>query len=104
MTNAPKTIHIQPGSELDHVLKEAGEVDIELEANGVRYRVSRIAVEHLESRVMLADERDIWAGYAPERVRAALRQSAGGLRGVDRDQLLADLSEQREQDRRAHPA
>lgn len=38
---------------------------------------------------------DIWAGYDPERVRKALRAVEGLLHGVDRDQLLADIREQR---------
>lgn len=40
---------------------------------------------------------DIWADYDPERVRQALKASAGALVGIDRQQLLADLRAQREQ-------
>lgn len=47
---------------------------------------------------------DIWAGYDPERVRQGLRRSAGAFAAIDRDQLLADLREQREQDSIGRPA
>ena len=50
------------------------------------------------------EPRDIWAGYNPERVRQALRKSAGALADVDREELLADLREQREQNSRGRPA
>mgnify|MGYP001163432929 CR=1 FL=1 len=40
---------------------------------------------------------NIWAGYNPDHVIAALRESAGALAGVDREQLLADLHAAREQ-------
>ena len=33
-------------------------------------------------------KRTIWTGYDSQRVRAALKQSAGGLQGVDREELL----------------
>ena len=45
----------------------------------------------------LAHPEDIWARYDPEQVRRALRQSAGALAGVDREQLLADIRTQRAQ-------
>ena len=40
---------------------------------------------------------DIWASYDPERAKAALRASAGALKGVIREELLADLHAQRGQ-------
>jgi PHD/YefM family antitoxin component YafN of YafNO toxin-antitoxin module len=40
---------------------------------------------------------DIWASYDPERAKAALQASAGALKGVDRDELLADIHDQRGQ-------
>ena len=39
----------------------------------------------------------------PEEVREALRKSAGALRGVDIDQLKADLRIQRQQDSSGRP-
>ncbi|HET9016729.1 MAG TPA: hypothetical protein VFN57_14110 [Thermomicrobiaceae bacterium] len=42
MTPAPRTIHVDPGSELDRLLEEAGDAVVEMEARGVRYRVMRV--------------------------------------------------------------
>jgi hypothetical protein len=54
--------------------------------------------------VGIRNPHDPWAGYDPERIRAALRRSAGALAGVDRDALLEDLAAAREQDTRGRPA
>ncbi len=43
-------------------------------------------------------KRTIWTHYDPQRVKAALQQSAGALQGVDRKELLRDLAEQRSQE------
>lgn len=40
---------------------------------------------------------NIWAGYNPERVRHGLMGSAGALAGVDRETLLRDIHDAREQ-------
>jgi hypothetical protein len=53
---------------------------------------------------VLADPPNIWASYDPKKVRQALRRSAGLLAGVDVEQLLHELSEQREQDSEGRPA
>ena len=104
MAQTPKIVHVEPGSELDRVLKEAGETPVELEQRGVRYRVTRI-VPPLGSRwIALAGERDIWAGYDLDQVRRDLRGSSGALHGVDREQLRRDLAEQRSQDSPGRPA
>lgn len=66
MPKAPLTITLDPNSELAHALDDADEVTIILESKGTRYTVKR------------ADD-DIWAGYDPEKVRAALKQFAGTL-------------------------
>ena len=47
---------------------------------------------------------DIWANYDPEKVREALRKSAGALKGVDIDALKQDIRDQREQDSKGRPA
>src|SRR5262245_6868015 len=51
-----------------------------------------------------AGPHDIWADYDPKRVRQGLKDSAGALAGVDRDELLRDIYAQREQDSRGRPA
>ena len=44
----------------------------------------------------------LWTGYDPKRVRAALKQSAGALAGVDQAQLKTDIALQRSQESRSH--
>lgn len=46
---------------------------------------------------------DIWQGYDPERVRKALRASAGMLAGVDLEQLKRDVRDARGQASRGRP-
>ncbi len=48
-------------------------------------------------------EPSIWDNYDPERARQALHASRGALRGVDREQLLADIHAQRTQDSHGRP-
>jgi hypothetical protein len=43
-------------------------------------------------------KRTIWTHYDPAQVKAALKQSAGALQGVNREELLSDLAGQREQE------
>jgi excisionase family DNA binding protein len=50
-----------------------------------------------------AVEGDMWAGYDPERARAALCEGAGALVGVDRDRLLSDVRQGRRQRSRGRP-
>lgn len=47
-------------------------------------------------------KRTIWTHYDPQRVKAALKQSAGALQGVNREELLSDLAEQRSQKSTGH--
>lgn len=89
MANEHMTIDVDPTSELGRALAEADEAVV-LVSGGVRYRVRREAD-------------DIFAGYDPERVRAALEASAGALAGVDTAKLKRELQAQREQDGQGHP-
>lgn len=57
--------------------------------------------ERLDVRVA---EGDIWAGYDPARVKAALRKSAGALATVDRQKLLKDIRKERRQASKGRPA
>ena len=83
-----KTIHVEPGSELDRALEEADGTPIELEKGGVRYRVIRLPEPIAED--------DIWAGYDPERALAELRAAAGGWQGlVDAEAFKAYIRERR---------
>ncbi len=46
----------------------------------------------------------LWADYDAERVRTALRQSAGAFKDIDVEQLKRDLREERAQDSHGRPA
>lgn len=46
---------------------------------------------------------DIWANYDPQRVLDAFEDATGILDGVDIEQLLSDLREQRDQDSHGRP-
>jgi len=47
---------------------------------------------------------NIWSSYDPEKVRRGLKKSAGALAGVDREILLRDMHEAREQASHGRPA
>ncbi len=50
------------------------------------------------------ETRTLWADYDGERVRTALRQSAGAFTGIDVEELKRDLREERAQDSPGRPA
>jgi hypothetical protein len=87
---------VNPDSELGRRLKEADREPVILENEGVRFRVVREADE-----VQTTD--DPWANYDPEKVIAAIHASAGALKGVDVEQLLKDIYEERGQDSAGRP-
>jgi hypothetical protein len=75
-----KTIHVEPGSELDSLLDAASAMLVELERSGVQYRMTVVQVDE-----------DIWAGYDPKALRAAVRETAGSWRRIDPEVLMADM-------------
>jgi len=85
-------IHVAPDSELARVLDRIGKTPVLLEKGGKLYRLTEESQDN------------IWAGYDPKRAKAALRKSAGALRGVNREELLADIRLGREQDSHGRPA
>jgi len=87
---AEKVIPVEPGSDVDEFLKQAEAQPIIAVAHGRRFRVVR-------------EPQDIWANYDPERVRAALRASAGAFSGIDTEALKNELREQRSQDSTGRP-
>jgi len=95
----PHRYQLHAEDELTRVLNEAraDKRPVILETPDARYQVIRET-----ETVNLTD--DPWANYDPEKVRAALRASAGILKGVDRDELLADLRAERGQDSIGRPA
>lgn len=42
MVSVPRVIHVEPGSELDRLLDDAVELPVEVEKDGVRYRLDRV--------------------------------------------------------------
>lgn len=87
-----KAIYVEPGSEIARLLDEMRGQAMILVKDGVRYRVE------------LAEGDDIWAGYDPERMREALRQTAGSWREIDTEALKAEIREMRGQDSEGRPA
>ncbi len=97
MNAQPRPYKVNPDSELARRLSEADRQPVILDNAGVRYRVVREV-----SEVQMTD--DPWAHYDADKIRAAIRASAGALKGVDRDELLADLHAQRGQNSHGRPA
>lgn len=93
MVVTERTIEVTPGSELDRIMAEANDARLVLVRNGVRYRLDREDAEP-----------DIWANYDPERVRRALRETAGAFSTIDTEALKADIKAQRGQDSSGRPA
>ena len=54
--------------------------------NGIRYRL-----DPAESQTAAPAERDIWAGYDPQKVHDALDAAAGSWSDVDAEKLIADI-------------
>ncbi len=90
-------------SNLPDLLKAAEEVD--------STKTPRLIKRHGETLAMLMPvgatvqhrddhprKRTIWTRYDPQRVKTALKQSAGALQGVDRKELLRNLASQRSQE------
>jgi hypothetical protein len=88
---AEKVIPVEPGSDVDRFLKQADDQPIIAEAHGHRFRVVREPV-------------DPFANYDPERVKAGLARISGLLKGVDIEDLKAELRQQRGQDSSGRPA
>ena len=91
------------------IAKEFRQLAEEVERTGMSRRLQRGGVDvavvvPARPRPVLADPDNIWADYDADAVRHALEQSAGTLRGVDRDRLLRDIYEEREQDSNGRPA
>jgi hypothetical protein len=70
--HTPKTVRVQPGSELDRLLAEADEV-VELETHGARYRVTRIGPPADQETVVPTRQGDV--GLLRDPVAQQLLQS-----------------------------
>lgn len=96
--------HIIPidASKLPDLLKVAEEVNITQTPRLIKQKGETLALlmpaGAAGKRRSEPQKRTIWTGYDPQLVRAALKQSAGELQGVNREELLNDLTEQRRQE------
>lgn len=93
MAAEPRTLPVEPGSQLDAALDATPDAPLLLERAGRLYRLEPVGVS--------AHAKD--AGLDPAGVRAALRRGAGFLKGVDVEELLADIRAQRGQDSQGRP-
>ena len=80
MASLPRIIHVEPGSELDRLLDEALDLPVEVEKDGVRYRLERVSpAPHTP--------------LTPEQVArsiAGIRKASGGWNGlVDPDEFTS---------------
>ncbi len=69
----------------------------EVEIAGNRYRLVPV-----DDDIQMTDEPN--APYDPQKMREAIHAAAGTMKGVDRDELLADLRAERGQDSIGRPA
>jgi hypothetical protein len=102
-----KTIHVPTGGDADRLLREIDERVFVLQRNGVRYIVSRIDEAPNEStqpdespeapRLRVVQGDDIWAGYDPEKVRAALEKFIGSWSDVDTEEMKETLRRARDE-------
>ena len=85
MLTKPNRIRVTPDSELARFLDELEETPVLLEKNGKLYRITEEPGE------------DIWAGYDPEKARAALEKVAGSWADIDKDKLIAEIYRARDE-------
>ena len=85
MAAEPRTIKVEPGSELDRLLDVAGTEPVLLERDGIAYRLAREEPE------------DIWAGYDPEKVQEVVAEMAGSLSRAEADEMIANIYRWREE-------
>ncbi|GEM_PF-2715478 len=78
-----RTIHVDGSTELNSVLDLAGEGPLELERDGVRYRVE-------------ASPAKPWPDYDADAVRATLARLAGVLEAGEADRVIDSLYHARE--------
>ena len=94
MARELRKIKVAPGSEVASLLSEVADAPLLLEKNGELFRLDRMQTE----------QENIWKNYDPQKVKEGLKKSAGAFQGVDRDALLRDIHEQRQQDSHGRPA
>ena len=85
MTTERKYIHVDPESDLGHLLDEAGKASVFLEKNGVVYR--------LAPEVSSVDEKD----YDPDAALAGMRAAGGSWADIDTERFKAFIYRAREE-------
>lgn len=88
MVNVLKTIHVEPGSEVDRLLDEAAAGPIVLERHGERFRLNRVAMNTAD---------DLWTGYSAAQAITNMRAAAGSWSDIDAEELKAYLYRAREE-------
>lgn len=86
-----------PNSDLSRLLDEADRKPVDVEKNGVRYRVMRLPDD-------VREDSEARKPYDPERMVRAIYASAGALKDVDTDALLQTIREERTQNSTGRPA
>ncbi len=96
--------HIIPidASNLPDLLKFAEEVNITQTPRLIKQKGETLALlmpaGAAGKHTTRPPKRTIWTGYDPQLVRAALKQGAGALQRVNREELLSDLAKKRRQE------
>jgi len=83
VSDSIRTIHVEPNSDLGRILDEADDVAIELEKDGVRYRLDRVRASDRPSVEQI------------ERSIAGIRRAAGAWRDINAEELKASIRERR---------
>jgi hypothetical protein len=78
---------VTSNTELVDLLAKASHGPVILDNHGDLYRL-----DHLEG-----EPEDLWAGYDPKAVRAAIKQTAGSWSELDADKLIEQISRAREE-------
>jgi hypothetical protein len=86
---ATDALTLNPDDELARRLDDAAGQPLIIEHNGVRYRI---------------EPEDPFAFYDPQKMREAIHAAAGTMKGVNREELLADLRAERGQASIGRPA
>ena len=104
MVSEPKTVEVEPGSELDRLLDEAAKAPLRLVRNGARFRlVPEDGDEWAGPDLGLAREGRSPSAEQVARSIAGIRKAAGSWKDVDVEALKADLRERRRTAKRRPP-
>ena len=87
MARQLRTIQVEEGSDLAHLLESAECEPVILEKDGTRYRLARESVE----------TENIWSGYDPDKVRKTVAKLAGRWADLHTDALIENLYRAREE-------